>query len=111
MVRRMDEHSGRFVHNNYLIILKNNIKVDVFRPHRRASRVIDGDLDKVVRTELVSDIFVAAVDLALSGFHQIAQVHFAQTAEMIEQKIFEPHFIMRGGGLYFDAVYHAEIVT
>src|SRR5258706_11028153 len=109
-MRRMVVHSGRFVDDNYRVVLKNNIEIDVFGPHRRSPRFIDGDLDEIVRPEAIADVFVAAVDLALSGFHKIAKVHLAQAAEMIEQKIFEPHLVMRGGGLYFDAVYHAWIL-
>src|SRR6266404_6110481 len=105
-MRGVNEHSGGFVYDNDLIILKNDIERNILRPHGGASRVVDDDLDKIVRAKPVADVFPSTVDFTPFGFHQIPKVHFAQTAKMTQQKILEPHLVVLGGGLYFYTVFH-----
>ena len=59
----------------------------------------------------MADILVPAIHLTASGFYNIAKIHLAQAAEMIEKKIFEPYFLMLGGGLYYDLFFHPDIVS
>jgi hypothetical protein len=86
----------------------NDVDVDLLRPHRRAARMIDRDLDKIIGTQPVTNVFVPSVYLAASCFYEFAQIHLAQTAEMIEQKILEPHLrsVIRNGNL--NSLLHAE---
>ena len=110
-MRWVNQHSCWLVNDDQLVILENDIERNVLRTHRRSSRRVDDDLDKIIGSQPETPILMAPIDFASCGFHQIAKVHFAQPAKMVEQKILKPHLVMLGGGLYFDTVYHYKIVT
>ena len=110
-VRRVDEHSGRLVDNDDVFILENDVERNVVGLHRRFAGHIDGDLDEVVRAKAIADILPPTIHLASSAFDDIAKIHLAQAAEMIEKKILEPHFLVLGGGLYNDLLFHSYIVS
>jgi len=85
----VDEHAGRFVNDDYIVVFENNVERDIFGPHCALARQIQLDLNKIVHTHPVTDIFKFAVDLAFQIFNNIAQIHFAEAGEPVKQKIFE----------------------
>ncbi len=107
----MDEHSRWLVNDDQVVILKHDVEFDRLGTHCGSAGSIDGDLDEIARPQLISDILVPAIDHALGRFDQIAKVHLAQTAKMVEQKILKPQLEMLRSGCYFHAVDHLKNCT
>src|SRR5205085_5950579 len=89
-MRWMREHTGGLIDDDEVLVLEKYVERNVLLPHRGPARVIHVDLDEVIRAKAVTDILKAPVDLATLAFDDIAKIHFAQRAEMVEQKVLEP---------------------
>ena len=89
-MRGVCEHARRLVYDNNVGVFVDDIQGDLLGAHRRAPRMIDRDLDEIIGTQPVANVFVASVHFAATGLDDFAEIHFAQSAEMVEQKIFEP---------------------
>src|ERR1043166_1176777 len=90
----MNEHSGRFVDNDDLVVFENDVELHCFGPHCGAARKVGLDLDEITRAQPITGIYEVAVDLALPGLDQLAQVHLAKVAQIIK-KIFAELLLMR----------------
>lgn len=88
----------------------NDVEIDLFGAHRRAASMIDRDLDKIVGTQPVADIFVPSIYLAASSFYKFAQIHLAQTAEVIKQIILEPQLCSVIWNYNLDSFLHNKIL-
>jgi hypothetical protein len=86
-MRRVNEHSRRFVDHYQMRIFEDNIQRHFLRPHRRLAGEVEFDLDKIVRPHLVTDILKPPVDFTFFALHDLAKIHLAQPAEAVEQKI------------------------
>lgn len=86
-VRWVDEHSGGFVDDDEVVVFEDDVEIDLLGSHRGSAGTVDGDLDEILRFQLVAFVLVAAVHLACSCFHEVAEIHFAEAVEMVQKKI------------------------
>ena len=112
-VGRVYQHSGRFIDDDNVTVFINDLKRNIFGPHRCFTRRIDSDLDQIIFTQLMADVLMPPVHLTSPGFDDVTQVHLAEPTKMVKQKILKPHFLRRERYLYQQPFIHTRycIVT
>ena len=90
-VRRVNEHSRRLVYDEQVGVFLDDVERNVLSEHRVLSRKVDGDLDKVVWKQSLTDVFVTAVHLAITGLYNFAKVHLAKLWKASTKKIDKPN--------------------
>lgn len=109
-MRGMHQHPRRLIYDNNIAVFVNDIEIDVLRTHRGLTVGVEDYFEQIVRFEAMSDVLITAIHLTTPRLYGVAQIHFAQVREMVEQKVLKPEFI---GSLRHnddDAFVHTEIV-
>jgi hypothetical protein len=84
----MDQHAGRLVDDNQMLVFINDIERNVFGTHRVLARDVEISLDIVSAAHTESYVLQASVYLALAVSDNPTEVHPAQSREVTEQVIF-----------------------
>ena len=71
----------------------HDVELNILRPHRGFAVGVENYLDQVIRLEAMADVLIAAIHLTTPRLYGVAQIHFAQVREMVEQKVLKPEFI------------------
>ena len=110
-IRRMHQHSGRFVHDYEMGVLKNDVERNILRPHRVRHCRVELDLNEISASDPKSDVLEPSVNFASFFLNDPAEIHPTKPWELSKEVIFESCARNAVGNLNLDPLVHGEILS